>query len=410
MYDWIVVGGGISGITVAEILCRQGKSVLLLEKKGKLAGETSKVFHEWLHTGALYTLTPDKLLTTRFLLGAIDDLLEYYGAFPRQNLLPTERGLQVGPLGWFNEEYVHYKYKNRKYNPVWSAIVSRSWNLVEKISTHDWLRRRAGALYGDSRLSRRNWFDKMPIILNSNEEFCEVKSPDVSINSRMLISDILCYALSNGLEFLTNQSVVSIDESSDDVSVKTNDSQYCCRNIIVCTPDLVSELFNKQIKISYAPIAIVKGVTDQTRSFVELDYHTKNCINLLKKGGGIGQAGGISVPRPEMVNSYIDYVVDQLQKLNPNISVIDKYVGVKKEIVPSGQERNYLYHIDQYSTRKWSLVLGKFTLAFSAAPEFYRRAYHQNPSKTFKCDVSEQINKYISKTSWQEIVDNNQGI
>ena len=28
-YDWIVVGGGISGIAVAEILCRGGESVLL---------------------------------------------------------------------------------------------------------------------------------------------------------------------------------------------------------------------------------------------------------------------------------------------------------------------------------------------------------------------------------------------
>ena len=29
-YDWIVVGGGISGIAVAEILCREDKSVLLM--------------------------------------------------------------------------------------------------------------------------------------------------------------------------------------------------------------------------------------------------------------------------------------------------------------------------------------------------------------------------------------------
>ena len=31
-YDWIVVGGGVSGISVAEILSREGKSVLLIEK------------------------------------------------------------------------------------------------------------------------------------------------------------------------------------------------------------------------------------------------------------------------------------------------------------------------------------------------------------------------------------------
>ena len=68
IYDWIIVGGGISGISIAEILCREGKSVLLLEKNSKLASETSKEFHEWVHSGALYTLVPDNLLTLRYLL------------------------------------------------------------------------------------------------------------------------------------------------------------------------------------------------------------------------------------------------------------------------------------------------------------------------------------------------------
>ena len=82
LYDWIIVGGGISGIAVAEVLCRAGNSVLVLEKNDTLASETSKVFHEWMHSGALYTLVPDNLLTLRYLLGATDDLLEYYSSYP----------------------------------------------------------------------------------------------------------------------------------------------------------------------------------------------------------------------------------------------------------------------------------------------------------------------------------------
>ena len=34
-YDWIVVGGGITGIALSEILTREGHSVLLIEKKDK---------------------------------------------------------------------------------------------------------------------------------------------------------------------------------------------------------------------------------------------------------------------------------------------------------------------------------------------------------------------------------------
>ena len=86
-YDWIVVGGGINGISIAEILSRESKSVLLLEKNDFLASETSKIFHEWLHTGALYTLVPDRQRTLKYMIGAIDDLLEYYSGFSKMNLI-----------------------------------------------------------------------------------------------------------------------------------------------------------------------------------------------------------------------------------------------------------------------------------------------------------------------------------
>ena len=32
-FDWIIVGGGISGISLSEILTREGHSVALIEKK-----------------------------------------------------------------------------------------------------------------------------------------------------------------------------------------------------------------------------------------------------------------------------------------------------------------------------------------------------------------------------------------
>ena len=58
----------------------------------------------------------------------------------------------------------------------------------------------------------------------------------------------------------------------------------------------------------------------------------------------------------------------------------------------------------------WSLVLGKFTLAFSSAPEFFRRVYGRNPKKVMQTNKLNDLNSYVSKTSWQEIVDvHNQG-
>ena len=113
-YEWAVIGGGIAGIAVGEILSREGHSAVLIEKNNKLASETTREFHEWIHTGALYTLVPDKLITLKFILGAIDDLLEYYHSFEKMNLNASIAGLEINEnnqSGWFSSNYIHFKYR-----------------------------------------------------------------------------------------------------------------------------------------------------------------------------------------------------------------------------------------------------------------------------------------------------------
>ena len=122
MYDWIIVGGGISGITIAEILCRENKKVLLIEKNDLLASETSKEFHEWVHSGALYTLVPDNLLTLRYLLGATDDLLQFYSSFPKMNMLPTSSGVIADGEGWFNNKKIEVICFSKKKTHISKAI------------------------------------------------------------------------------------------------------------------------------------------------------------------------------------------------------------------------------------------------------------------------------------------------
>ena len=135
-YEWAVVGSGIAGISIAEILSRQGHSVVLIEKNDTLASETTREFHEWLHTGALYTLVPDRLRTLRFILGSIDDLIEYYSCYDRMNLKPTISGLEIDDSkeGWFNNNYIHFKYrvKGRKITFPWIAGIARSIFLIER--------------------------------------------------------------------------------------------------------------------------------------------------------------------------------------------------------------------------------------------------------------------------------------
>jgi hypothetical protein len=402
-YDWIVVGGGVSGITISEILTREGNSVLLLEKNEKLASETSKDFHEWVHSGALYTLIPDKLLTLRYLLGATDDLIEYYSCFPRMNMAPTDSGIKVTDNGWFNNEMIEFRYKSHKFNPLWLCTVSRSTAIIDLIKQHDWLRRRAGSEYGSSKVKFSDNFVNIKKQLLNNDTFFSVESPDFTMNSRNLLSDILMASEKNGIDIQTNSEVEYIKDSNSFVEVGVNDKVYKSEKIVITSPDAISKFNSIPIKKGFAPMAIVKNVPTEEKSFVELDYYPSKCINLLKKQNGIGQAGGITLNNENKINDYLKYVFSEHQKRNPSIKLIDTYVGLKKELVNQGQQRNYLYHINQNSSNVWSVVLGKFTLAFSMAPEFYRRIYNKNPSKLVKFEGKNNQHEYLSDTTWQEI-------
>jgi FAD dependent oxidoreductase len=382
-YEWIVVGGGIAGISIAEILTREGHSVLLLEQREQLAGETTGDFHEWIHTGCLYTLVPDRLLTMKYLLGAIDDLLEYYGSFPGMNAVPTERGLALGDHGWFEPNYIRFRYRNRRFNPFWTACVARSRFLIERIAEHDWLRRRAGIV---DEFKQGRWpgiWARFREHVAYRDAFFEVESTDFTVNSRSLLRDLLASALGNGLQALTGQHVREVRDAFGEKLVVAAGESFRGKNVVLCAGKSIADHVNVKVATSYAPLAVVEGLSDSARSFVELDSNVRNCINLLVKGNGIGLAGGISLKRPSDCDGYLDYVIDRHRKYEPSLRVLGRYPGVKTEITFPDQDRNYLFHIVPCRDGLWATIPGKFTLGFSLAPEFYRRIYHRNPRKVF---------------------------
>ena len=220
-FDWIVVGGGIAGISIAEILTRQGHSVAIVEKNKKLASVATREFHEWVHTGSLYTLVKDQMKTLKYILGSLDDLLEFYSSYKNMNLSPTEKGLLINDQnnGWFNKNYINFKYrlKNRKFLFNWMFSVARSIALIEGIKKHDWLRRRAGII--ESVTSEYY----LPIIKNfinllfTNKKFYGIKSSDFTTNSRVLLKDLLSTSVKNGLEIFTENELIKLENKENHI-------------------------------------------------------------------------------------------------------------------------------------------------------------------------------------------------
>lgn len=413
-YDWIVVGGGISGIAIAEILTREGHSVALVEKNKKLASVATKEFHEWVHTGSLYTLVKDQLKTLKYILGSLDDILEFYSSFKNMNISPTETGLKItsNKTGWFNNDYINFKYrlKNRKFLFNWIFSIARSIALIEGIRKHDWLRRRAGIIES----VKSEYF--FPIIKNfikimfTNQKFYKIQSTDFTINSRILLKDLLSSSINNGLEVFTENELIDIEKKDGEIIAHCKKEKILGKKIVICTGGDIEKFTKVKIKKSLAPIAIVKNFPSDTGSFVELDYFKKTCINVITKRSSFGMIGGISLSNEKELEKYFDYMIKEHKKLNPQIEVLKKYVGIKNEIISKGENRNYIFHINQEKDNSniWSVIPGKFTLAFSVAPEFYRLIYKKNPKKFFNSHSEKnELPDIVDETVWNEVRNNN---
>ena len=409
-FEWIVVGGGVAGISLSEILTREGHSVALIEKKDKLASATTREFHEWFHTGSLYTLLKDDMKTLKYILGSLDDLLEFYSSFPKMNLRPTDKGLKIADnnKGWFSPNYINFKYrlKNRKLILPWLYTIARSIALIDGIRKHDWLRRRAGILES---VTTEYYFPILKNLLKivaSSNKFYKIETTDFTTNSRDLLKDMIATAEKNGLEIFTKNELLEIKNSNNNIIANCSNDNFQAKNMVVCLGDEIEKFSDLKINKSYAPIAVVKNIKADTKSFVELDCFKKNCINIVTKGKSFGLIGGISLSKKVEVQKYFDFMINEHKKLNPGIEILEKYIGVKNEIFQKKENRNYLFHINPSRKYKnvWSVIPGKFTLVFSMAPEFYRIVYKKNPRKFFNTSSDTgNFSHLIEETVWGEI-------
>jgi hypothetical protein len=231
-----------------------------------------------------------------------------------------------------------------------------------------------------------------------------VRTPDISINSRSLLRDLIATSVHNGLDISTRNTIEKIEKESNYKLLIGSKENIQAQNVALCNGAGIKNFSDVKIKESFAPIAVVSGVPENTKSFVELDYYLKNCINLLTKEDGYGLAGGISLSKKSDCDEYLNYVMRQHKKLTPTMKELSRYVGVKTEITFKNQLRGYLYHIVNTDENVWAVIPGKFTLAFSMAPEFYRRVYEKNPRKYFKTvKADKESNAIVSNTVWKDI-------
>lgn len=376
-YDFAVIGAGIAGLSIAELLQRSGASVVLLEKESRLCSGASAEQQGWFHTGALYAALPDNFFC-RTLVGNLDDLSDYYGGFPNMNLRVEKHVSAKSRDGWFGNRTNFYVYESCrtvgwKWKLPWVVALSRakrrmSW--FENLDMSRSLSRQVEAVTKPTRFVVHT--ARLGMDLGSPAFI--LKSRDRVMDSRLIAQDLSRSFLASGGRLLTQVDVTGIERGSVQGTSSGHPMEVRARHIIVTTGKATSR-FDPAIRVFLSPLlVVVPAITDI--SFVRMSPHMQRTINhLCHRTNGLdysvlGNAAyypaseGDEQTLKAAAAHMMGIATALLRDLGERHTGV--YFGYKTEVASSSSKRNYLYHI--LDRDSYTLALpGKFTLCFSLA-------------------------------------------
>ena len=377
MHDFAIIGGGIAGLAIAELLQRSGRAVVLLEAEKAVCMQSSGQQQGWFHTGALYAALPSSRYF-RHLVGNLDDLLNYYTCFPGMNLCTGRHLLTRNGNGWFQNATNYYLYASPRdssipahQKPLWGLATLRAQSRLSWFETLDFTRELSPQVKGlcmNFNLSR--CVSMRQLQLRPGVVGKTFRSRDRSINTRMLHSDLLSSFLSHGGELRTNVRVQRIDRHA----VADQNKTYTARNIIVAAGQNIRHLTGIKTAVWKSPLLVIKpAVTDV--NFIWMHPNTEQTFNHIYHQTADGDYSIIGNAAFWPVDEEVDEAAVHLalrkkvatvfgQEIAPSRTSL--YFGFKTELVNEPRKRNYQYQI--VDTGDYVLAIpGKLSLAFSLA-------------------------------------------
>ena len=378
-FDFVVVGGGIAGLAIAELLQRSGASVVLVEKNDALCGEASAEQQGWFHTGALYSALPDHFFC-RTLAGNLDDLVDYYSDFPNMNLRVSTHISTKGPRGWFSNHTLFYAYASLrsvrwKRKAPWALALSRAKRRISWYESFDSSKSLSQQI-GTRTRPLQSILHQSPLPTPLDDTSLVLKSRDRPMDSRLIGEDLLRSFCGNGGRLALGTHVQSITAGTVlGIQRATGESvQFTARHTIVATGK-DSAAFDGQVRVFVSPLLVVVPALSEV-NFVRMSPEVGDTINHLYNDSGNVQYSVIGNAMSYPAACWNEYQRDKasrqlMERARQVWAHIDAsrtrvYYGSKTEMELSTGPRNYLYRIvDQDG---YTLALpGKFSLCFSLA-------------------------------------------
>lgn len=425
-YDTIIIGAGAAGIATAELMSRNGKNVLLLESNDKVACGASVEHHGWYHMGSLYAIIKSGKFMKACVKGT-GDLLAYYAQFPRMNLsIDTEGNLKTNSKtnnNWFTGQKIHYvvachndqdfkNYANSSLITYLSAVMRRlAWHFSVRrfvkrhVNYHNYqwsnddvaikkVTDRTGFMKNRSRINKLR-ISEAEI---DQRTHIEIEGFDQTMNSELILSDLLNAFIKNGGELKTNSCVTNVKHEDQGILVFCENATFCGSNVIVCCGKwtdqvVIGESNNTSLKKTMSPLMVVHPKIC-AENFVRLTPFVDRTINhIIHKTNDLEYSvigsgfftNELQNENENEINKLNKLFTSRVEEVFPKLhqsKCLEIYWGTKTENSNTWDERNYAYSIEEKEPNIWQVVPGKFSLIFSLAIQVYKTVYEDVPSES----------------------------
>ena len=368
-----VLGSGIAGLSLAEILSRNGWRITLVDTAREIGGDASRCTQNWLHTGWLYSAIPN----ASAMHGCVQSLRLFrktYGTvLPKDvvNVEADERAVEypASRSGWFSPERVHYLY----------AVGSYDLSFAQKLTWKHYLdtvalRRLRAVGYPTENVhdlphGLHRLFDHWEGREGGHDAYRTIRSTDARIDTKRILSSLL--AMLGERTQVVAGADYEVERDGDRTAVRLNGELHRPDLVVMAsgkgTPDLLRRLGRDALADAFksvsSPIVVLKRALDLP-NFIRFTPNLPETINHMKY-----DVDGRDV---STIGSYDYYPADQRPDISPFVAkvcarlgistseVVGSYYGTKTEL--TGQaERRYNHAVDAVNANTFYAIAGKFS-------------------------------------------------
>lgn len=368
-----VLGSGIAGLSLAEILSRNGWRITLVDSATDLGGDASRSTQNWLHTGWLYAGLP----STSAMMGCATSLRLFrktYGSILPQDIVNVEageRGIVFPPSssGWFASEHVHYAFAISTYDL--SALQRVTW---KSYLEHVLLRRLRGLGYPtEPTHDLPHDFIELMKQWEGDEsgpsKYRVIPSTDARIDTKRVLSSLLGM-LGEKTELVTGaryELVAQGDRTAIRIDGELHTPDLCIIAAGKSVPLLLAQIganaLASDFKSVSSPIVVLRRALDLP-NFIRFTPNLPETINHIKY-----DVGGTDV---STIGSYDFHPADQRPDISPFVErvcrrigistdeVVGSYYGTKTELTGK-LARRYNHAVGPVNANTFFAIAGKFS-------------------------------------------------